>query len=105
MLNCLLYASDVVIGISCFPIIDITFSDIVNLMDILAGCPDFNMLCRWVVLIAKYINDSFQTLHSTTYPRDILPIQKHPCQINNKGWNLFSKIFYGIEKIDVSLNT
>ena len=105
MPNCLLYASDVIIGISCFLIRDITFSDIVNLIDILDGHPDVDRAYRWVVLIAKYLNDSFQTFHSTTHPRDILPIQKHPCQTNNKGWNLFSKIFYGIEKIDVSLNT
>ena len=85
MFNCLLYASDVIVDISFSLIRDITFSYIVNLIDILNGCPDADRAHRWVVLIAKYINDSFQTLHSTTYPRDILPIQKHPCQTNNKG--------------------
>ena len=75
----------VIIGISCFLVMDITFSDIVNLIDILDGRLDVDRAHRWAVLISKYINDSFQTLHSTTYPRDILPIQKHPCQINNKG--------------------
>ena len=95
---------------------DITFSDIMYLIDILDRCPDVDRAHRWVVLIPQYINDSFQTFPFTTispnplttpstFPYDILPIQKHPCQTNNKGWNLFSKIFYGIEKIDVSLNT
>ena len=46
--NCLLYASDVIIGISCFPIKDITFSDIVYLIDILDGCPDVDMAHRGV---------------------------------------------------------
>ena len=85
MFNCLLYASGVIVGISFSLIKDITFSDIVYLIDILDGHPDVDGAYRWVVLIAKYINDSFQTFHSTTPPRDILPIQKHPCQINNKG--------------------
>ena len=85
LINYLLYASGVIIGISCFPIRDITFSDIVYLIDILNGYPDVDRAHRWGVLIAKCINDSFQTFHSTTYPRDILPIQKHPCQTNNKG--------------------
>ena len=86
----------VIIGISCFPIKDITFSDIVYLIDILDGCLDVDRAHRWAVLIPKYINDSFQTSHFITphpnhslflsiHPRDILPIQKHPCQINNKG--------------------
>ena len=86
----------VIIGISCFPIRDITFSDIVNLIDILDGCLDGDRAHRLVVLIPKYINDSFQTSHFITphpnhslflsiYPYDIPPLQKHPCQINNKG--------------------
>ena len=86
----------VIIGISCFPIRDITFSDIVYLIDILDGCLDADRAHRWAVLIPKYINDSFQTFPFTTtspnplttpsiFPYDILPIQKHPCQTNNKG--------------------
>ena len=47
LINYLLYASGVIIGISCFPIRDITFSDIVYLIDILNGYPDVDRAHRW----------------------------------------------------------
>ena len=108
LFNCLLYASDVIIGISCFPISDITFSDIVYPIDILNGCLDVDRAHRFVVLIAKYINDSFQTSHFITpHPNHspYLPLvifyqyKNTPVKLITRGEIYFLKYFMELKKL------